>query len=90
MTRNEIPNIRDLIEENQNFRAALWLLHPDGGKYGDDGEMQANGIDYKRGMPRLLVEETTKAIQQLVREKDRRILALATQLHERRDAKSNT
>jgi DNA repair exonuclease SbcCD ATPase subunit len=50
-------------EENFKFRQALWLLNGDVGKYGDDGEMQSLGVDYKRGDADRIIRTTTKEIQ---------------------------
>jgi hypothetical protein len=36
----------ELQAENKTLRRLLWLTFPGG--YGDDGEMQADGIDFKR------------------------------------------
>lgn len=57
--------IRDLQEENLGLRQCLWLLHPDpiGMKYGDDGEMQLQGIDFKRQPAEEIIQATTKALQ---------------------------
>jgi hypothetical protein len=50
-------------EENFKFRQALWLLNGDVFKYGDDGEMQSLGVDYKRGSADIVIQTTTREIQ---------------------------
>lgn len=37
-----------LRAEREEWRKALWLAYNDGTAYGDDGEMQLWGIDFKR------------------------------------------
>lgn len=40
----------DLIDENARLRKLLWAAHAVGdGGYGDDGELQWRGVDFKRG-----------------------------------------
>ena len=48
-----------LEQDNIVLRKLLWLSRNDGSAYGDDGEMQLRGLDYRR-MP---VSELDAAIQ---------------------------
>jgi hypothetical protein len=54
--------------ENYKFRQALWLLNGDVFKYGDDGEMQSLGVDYKRGSADVVIQNTTREIQKTSKE----------------------
>jgi hypothetical protein len=63
MRRNYESQLTAANEENFKFRQALWLLNGDVGKYGDDGEMQSLGVDYKRGDADRIIRTTTKEIQ---------------------------
>ncbi len=59
-------DVLDLIEENDKFREALWNLNPTPGHYGDDGEMQVAGLDYKRQRAEDIIAATVKSIQEEV------------------------
>jgi hypothetical protein len=39
----------ELLNENLQWREFAWLSCPHPGKYGDDGEMQCQGADFRRG-----------------------------------------
>lgn len=44
-----------VMEENLTLRRLLWAAHPSEIKYGDDGELQSDGIDFLR-MPAQEIE----------------------------------
>lgn len=55
-----------LISENSRLRRLLWLAHgPGDGGYGDDGEMQWRGVDFKRGT----VDQIERVIKERAMEK---------------------
>ena len=46
--KSKPPSNEDLMAENKVLRRLLWICHAQGHGYGDDGEMQFDGIDFKR------------------------------------------
>ena len=54
-----------MSNEEYRLRRLLWLAHNDGTAYGDDGEMQLRGVDFKRDS----VDRIEEAITQWGRER---------------------
>jgi hypothetical protein len=59
-------NVANYSEQINHLRQCLWHLHPATLKYGDDGEMQCMGLDYKRQDIDVLIQATTKALQRYI------------------------
>src|ERR1017187_6437082 len=53
-----LMNPGDLDAENKILRRLLWIAYSQGKGYGDDGEMQFEGIDFKR----MTIEEIRNGI----------------------------
>ena len=53
-----LMNPGELETENKILRRLLWIAYSQGKGYGDDGEMQFEGIDFKR----MTIEEIQNAI----------------------------
>jgi hypothetical protein len=65
--------------DNILMRQALWMLNPSLIRYGDDGEMQVDGCDYRRAPVEALIRTTTLALQQDIERRNQEYATLGDQ-----------
>jgi len=61
--RLTMSNLSDLEIECINWRHFAWVICPHEGKYGDDGEMQCHGTDFKQENFTQLSQHVIQALQ---------------------------